>query len=132
MTLADGRKMSLSVVPEGCVADVMAEGNGLDEVLVQPEKATNVAGNLGKELDVEHAMGDVIVVDEVEDLGLVDVARIGEGMENSVGVQGKVQPMSPLHPLLGPTVNGGRTRGGMGGKDTGLSAVEFLFEPQEG
>jgi hypothetical protein len=43
---------------------------------------------------MEYPMGDVIVLDQVEDLGLVDVARIGERVEDPVRVEGKALPVT--------------------------------------
>jgi hypothetical protein len=77
-------------------------------------------------------MGDMVVIDQIEDLGLVYVTRVGKGVENPVGIQGKVKPMPPFHALLGLPVNSGGTGRGMGGKDARFSAVEILFELQQG
>ena len=59
------------------MADVMAEGDRLDEILVKPERAADGPGDLGDELDMEDAVGDMIVFQEGEDLRLVDIACIG-------------------------------------------------------
>ena len=48
MATTDVGKIPLAIVSEGSVADIMTEGNGLDEILVQPEKAANVPGYFGE------------------------------------------------------------------------------------
>ena len=56
---------------EGGVADVVPEGDGFDEVLVQPEGATDRAGDLGHFERVGEA-STVMVTERVDkDLGLV-------------------------------------------------------------
>ena len=80
------REEPLAVVAEGGVADVVPEGDRLDQVLVQAQEAADRAADLGDQLHVQHPVGDVVVADEVEDLGLVDVARVGPRVEDAVHV----------------------------------------------
>ena len=72
---------------EGAVPDIVAQSNGLDEVLVQRQQAAACSRDLGDKLDVEPAVGDVIILDQVEHLGFVDVARISVGVKDAVGIQ---------------------------------------------
>ena len=72
------------------MADVVPQGDGLQEVLVQPEKLADGAGDLGQELDVQHPVADLLVADEVKNLGFVDVSRISPGVEDAVGVHREV------------------------------------------
>jgi len=43
---------------------------------------------------MEDAMGDVVVFDQVEDLCLVDITRIGQGMQDPIRIQRKILPVS--------------------------------------
>ena len=88
--LAEAREDALPVVAEGGVADVVAQGDGLQEVLVQAEKLADGAGDLGQELDVQHPVADLLVADEVKNLGFVDVAGVSPGVEDAVGVHREV------------------------------------------
>lgn len=82
----------LPEVAVGHVADVVAEGDRLDQVLVQAEGSSDRPCDLRDQLDVEDAVGDVVVLDEVEDLGLVDVARVGLRVDDPVGVPEERRP----------------------------------------
>ena len=55
---------------KGRVANVMAQGNSLDEVQVQAKRGANVFGHTRDELHVQAAARKVIVCTEREDLGL--------------------------------------------------------------
>ena len=77
---------SFPVVSERGVTDIMPQGDRFDEVLVELQKAADGAGDLGDQLDVQHPVGDVIVADQGEHLGLVDVAGVGAGMKDAVGI----------------------------------------------
>ena len=87
---AEAGEIDLAAVAEGGVADIVAEGDGLDQVLVEPEKTADGAGNPGHQLHMEDPVGDMVVVDQTEDLGLVDIAGVGPGVENAVGVEGEL------------------------------------------
>jgi hypothetical protein len=67
----------LPVVPEGAVPDIVAQGDGLNKVFVQGKQAAAGSGDLGNELDVQNAVGDVVILNQVKNLGLVDVPGIG-------------------------------------------------------
>ena len=82
-----GQEM-FAIVTERGVADVMAKGDGLNEVLVEMEKAADGSGNAGDQLHVQDPVGDVVVGDQAEDPGLVDVAGVGPGVEDAVSIQG--------------------------------------------
>jgi hypothetical protein len=86
VSLADAREDALAVVAERRVANIMAQGDSLQEVLVQAQKLADGASDLRQELDVQHPMADMFVVDEVKDLGLVDATGIGLGVEDAIGV----------------------------------------------
>jgi len=84
----------LPVVPEGAVADVVAQGDGLNKIFVQRKQASAGPGDLGNELDVQNAVGDMVVLDQVKNLGLVNVAGIGVRMKNAVCIQRKALPVA--------------------------------------
>ena len=62
---------------EGGVPRVVAERDGLDEVAVQPEQATDAPSHAAYELHVQPAPRDLVVLGEGEHLGLVGVTVIG-------------------------------------------------------
>jgi hypothetical protein len=76
------------------VSDVVAEGDRIDKVFIESKQSPNGSGNFGDELNMENPMGDVIVPDEIEYLGLVNIAAIGERVKNPVPIQGKILPVS--------------------------------------
>ena len=46
--LAEGREDALAVMAEGRVADIVAQGDGLDQVFVQAQKLADGPGDLGE------------------------------------------------------------------------------------
>ena len=77
------------VVTKRRMADIMTQRNGFRQILVEPEQPGDGSGNFGDKLNMQNAMGDVIVFDEVKHLGFVNVSGIGQGMQNPVRIQGK-------------------------------------------
>jgi hypothetical protein len=67
----------------------------------------------------------MIILDEIEYLGFVDVSGIGHGMKNSVRVEGKVLPVSQQYPPLLPSSHGIATETGPRRKDFPLLFVQF-------
>jgi hypothetical protein len=63
----------LAVMTEWGVADIMPQGNGLNEVLIQPQQASYGTTDFRNELDVQYPVGDVVVLDQIEDLGFIYV-----------------------------------------------------------
>jgi hypothetical protein len=94
-----GQEM-FAIVTERGVADVMAKGDGLNEVFVEMEKAADGSGNAGDQLHVQDAVGDVVVGDQAEDLGLVDVAGVGPGVEDAVSIQSIGLPIAFMRLVL--------------------------------
>ena len=68
----------------------------------------------------------MLVFNEIKDLGLVDVAGVGPGMENAVGVHRKVLAVAFLDALLKVTPNSLGAPGGIGGEADFLLPVELL------
>ena len=80
----------LAVMAEGRVAQVVAQGDGLDQVLVEAQKAADGAADLRDQLHMQDPVGDVVVGDHREDLGLVDIAGVGFGVEDPVAVHREI------------------------------------------
>jgi hypothetical protein len=79
---------------KGGVADIVTKGDRLDKVLVEPKQSSNRPGDFRDELNMKNPVGDVIVPDEIENLGLVDVSAICEGMKDPIAIQRKVLPVA--------------------------------------
>lgn len=73
----------LSVVAEGSVADVVADGDGLGEFGVQPQVFCDRGGDARNMLNMLHARADVVVVGRKEDLGLVLEAAVGLAVQEA-------------------------------------------------
>jgi hypothetical protein len=68
---------SLSVMAEGAVPDIVAQGDCLNEIFVQGKKPAAGSSDLGNKLHVQNPVGNVVILDQVKDLGLVYVSGIG-------------------------------------------------------
>ena len=82
---------------EGRVADIMSQGNGLDQIFVEPQKPADGTRDLGDQLHMQHTVGDVVVGNQVKNLSFVNVAGVGPAMQNSVSIQGEGLPVAGLH-----------------------------------
>jgi hypothetical protein len=49
---------------------------------------------------MENTMSDVIIFNKVEDLGLVNVSGIGQGVKNPIGINRKILPVTVNNLLL--------------------------------
>ena len=82
----EGRERLFAEVTEGRVSEVVAEGDGLGEVLVEPQRARARAGDLR---DVER-MGEphpvVVALGREEDLGLVPQPPERLGVQDAVAI----------------------------------------------
>jgi len=124
MSLAELGEDALTIMTEGGVADVVSQGDGFEEILVQTEITTDGTSDLGEELDVQNPMTDVLMLDEVKDLGFVDITGISLGMEDAVGVYGKILAVSFLNALFKAAPDGLGTPGGISGKASLLLPIE--------
>ena len=70
---AEIREAGLAEMPVRDMTDVMPERDCLNKILVQAQASPDRAGNLRDELDMDHPVGDVIVLDKVKNLCLVDI-----------------------------------------------------------
>ncbi len=68
------------------MSDIMTESNCLDEIFIQAETSSDRPRDLRNKLDMNYTMGDMVVFDERENLGLIDVPRICPRMDDSVRV----------------------------------------------
>ena len=80
-----GAQRVLAGVPARAVAAVVAEGDGLGERDVEPERGGDAAGHLGHLEGVGEA-GALVVVREDEDLGLAGQPAEGGGVEDAVPI----------------------------------------------
>jgi len=117
---------ALTIVAEGRMADVVPQGDGLQKIFVETEIAADGAGDFGEELDVQDPVADVFVFYEIEHLGLVDVAGIGPGMEDAVGVHRKVLAVAFPDTLFETAPNGLGAPGGIGGEAGFFLPLELL------
>jgi hypothetical protein len=84
----------LPIVTERRMTDVVPQSDRLNQVLVQPEEAAYGSGHFRDQLDMEHPVGDVVVLDQVKDLSFIDVSRVGKGMKDSIRIQRKTLPVA--------------------------------------
>ncbi len=73
-------------VAEGGVTEVVPQPDRLDQVLVQPERAADGAGNLGDFEGVRQASPVVVAGGSDEDLGLVHESPETLGVDDAVAV----------------------------------------------
>ena len=76
MSFGDFGEESFTVMAERGMPNVMCKSNGFNKILVEFEQSPYGPGYLGDQLNVENPMGDMIVFDEIEDLGFINVSRI--------------------------------------------------------
>ena len=102
MGLTQFGKETFPIMTEWRMADIMAQSNGLRQIFIESQKAGDGPGNFADQLHMQHPMGDMIILDKIENLGFVDVSGIGHRMKNSVRVQRKVLPVPDQDPILLP------------------------------
>ena len=124
--LTESGEDPFAVMAEGGVTDVVAEGDGFDEILVEAQVTADGAGNLGKELDVENPVANVFVFYEIKDLGFVDIAGIGAGMQDAVGVHREILAVTFLNPLFKAAAAGLGALSSIGGQANFFLPVELL------
>ena len=69
-------QIHFSGVGEGRMSDVMAQGDGFDQVQIQIQRLANGSGDPGDQLDMETPAGDVIIADQGKNLRLIAVTVI--------------------------------------------------------
>ena len=67
---------SFTVMAERAMSNVVSKGNCFNKIFVESEKSPHRPGYLGDQLNVEDSMSNMIILDEIEDLGLINVSRI--------------------------------------------------------
>jgi hypothetical protein len=55
---------------------------------------------------MQDTMGDVIILNQVKNLGLIDVSGVGPGMENSIGIQRIGLAITVMQSLFGHSAKG--------------------------
>jgi len=100
MFVTESGQEIFAIVTKRGVADVMAQGDGLNEILVEMEETADGSCNTRDQLNMQNPMGDVVIGDQAEDLGFVYIAGVCLGVENAVGVQGVGLPVTSFCLLL--------------------------------
>ncbi len=112
-------QVDLPGVGEGGVADVMAQGDGLDQIQVQAQHPTDHPGDAGNQLHMKAAAGYVVIPDKGENLRLVAVSVIIRAVHDLVGIMDK-----------GRTPDSGVVRRGhRSAKDIAVVKTEFGIGP---
>jgi hypothetical protein len=96
------QKAGFAEMPIWDVTDVVPECDCFDKIFVEAQAPANRAGDLRDELDMDHPVGDVIVLDKVKDLRLVDVPGICPGMDDPVRIPRIGGPDIFRFPVLPP------------------------------
>jgi hypothetical protein len=86
---ADIGQKAFTIMPERSVSNIMAQGDGFNEIFIQMQKPADGPGDFRYQLNMQHTMGDMVVLDEVKHLCFIDISRIGPGMKNPVDIQGE-------------------------------------------
>ena len=73
-------------VSERRVSDIMSQRRGLNQVLVQPQRASNGPSNLGNLLDMYHPRREMVALRVYEHLALVYQTTIGVGVNHPIAV----------------------------------------------
>ena len=73
-------------------------------------------------------MGDVVILNQVEDLGFIYVTRISPGVQNSVGIKGKGLSIPVLKTFFRHAAHRLGAEGGLFAKQFLLSQIQCLLE----
>jgi hypothetical protein len=125
---AEGRENAFTFMAKRRMANIMAKGDGLDQVLIKPEESTDGPGNPRNDLNMQDPVGDMIVVHQGKHLGFIDVAGIGFGMEDAVRILGKGLPV--ILEQFGGAAHRGTAATGQAAETGGLQSVKIL--PDDG
>ena len=117
----------LARVAEGGVAEIVAQGGGLGEILIEAQGAGHGAGDLGDLQGMGQAGAVVIPRGGEEHLGLIHEAAEGLTVDDAVTVALELAPHGArLHGIL-PSAGGGGS-GGDGGEEQGFPLVHPFVE----
>jgi hypothetical protein len=100
MRFTNNGKKSLSIMPEGGVADIVPEGYGLDQILIEPEKTPYGPCDLRHKLHMQDPVGNVIIFYQIKNLSFVYIAGISQRMENPIRVNRKTLPVPPFDVII--------------------------------
>jgi hypothetical protein len=80
---------------------------------------------------MKHPVGDVVIIYQVKDLGLVNIPRVGQGMKDAIRVHGIVLPVTRIEAFLRKTSDGIFAVGSQAGKNAVFPVVKgFLYSLQ--
>ena len=127
---AEGQELAQGLfagVAEGRVPEVVAEGDGLGQVLVEAEGLGDRPGDLGDLEAVGQPRPVVVPKGREEDLGLVFEAAEGLGVDDPVAVALEVGPENVLR-LRTDAALGARAEAGLGRQDLLLGPLELFAD----
>ena len=92
--LAKLGKEPFSIVTKRRVTEVMPQGDGLNQVLVESEETADGPRDFGDQLYMKHPVGDMVIFDQVENLCFVNVSGVGKGVKDPIRIQRKILPVA--------------------------------------
>lgn len=79
-------QISFTIVSKWSVSNIVTQGDSLDQILVEPQEASNRARNFRYQLYMQDPVSNVIVLKQEENLGFVNVAAVSQGMDDPIGI----------------------------------------------
>jgi hypothetical protein len=70
------------------MTDIVPESYRFDQVLIQPQAASDSPRDFRHKLDMDDPVGDMIVLDKIKNLCLIDIACICPCVDNTVSIAG--------------------------------------------
>jgi len=86
---AEFGKKHLALMSERRVTNIMAQRDGLNQILIKSQIAANGAAYLGNKLHMQNPVCDMIIAHQIENLSFVNIAHIGQGMQDPIRICGK-------------------------------------------
>jgi hypothetical protein len=77
---------------------------------------------------MQYAVGDMIVMNQVRDLGFINIAGVGQRMQDAVYIQGKVLAISLLGSGIFSPSNTLSAEGGTGRQFPFFPEIQFMFQ----
>ena len=74
---------------------------------------------------MEHSVGNVVILDQVENLRFIDVSGVGQGVKNPVRIQREILPVAGENHFLVRPSNGMTAQAGKRGEALFLFSVEL-------
>ena len=79
----------LAGVGKGGMADIVTQGDGLNQIQIQIQRAADGSGDTGHQLNVQASSGHVIVLHQREDLSLIGVTVVVGAVQDTVNILSK-------------------------------------------